>query len=508
VNQQHLFDPVPCNKYDLLTREELIALHVGEQKMRIHFQKENEELKKSNDLVKQKSFLIEDQLVIIKNKLFGKSSEKSPKASTSANNKDPKTKRIKVQLPSLRYPNAPLIEKDIELATMPSCKSCGTEMKDSGMTEDSEYLTAVPRQFYVVRAKRHIYRCTCCHGDLKTAPALPRIKEGSSYSDEMVVDVALSKYCDLIPIDRYVAMAKRAGIMDLPPNSLIQLTHHLADFVEVIYEKLKLEITSSKVLHADETPHRMLEGDEKTNWSLWGFSTTTASYFEAHNTRSGDVASGLLKDSSCEFLITDVFSGYIKAVRETNVYRKENNLKEILSAYCNAHARRKFNDSLINFEAESKYFIKCYKKIYHLEDKNRLTFEKRRAWQAIYFKLMERRAVALRNSCSEKSSLGKAIRYLINNFLELTLFLKYSDVPIDNNAQERLMRNPVIGRKTWYGTHSKRGAKTATILFSIIESCKLNKINPRIYFQYLVESIHQKKLPLTPIEYAKIADLM
>ena len=119
---------------------------------------------------------------------------------------------------------------------------------------------------------------------------------------------------------------------------------------------------------------------------------------------------------------------------------------------------------------------------------------------------MERRAIALRNGCSDKSSLGKAIRYLINNFVELTLFLNYSDVPIDNNSQERLMRSPVIGRKIWHGTHSKRGAKTATIIFSLVESCKLNNINPRFYFKQLVEAIHQGKAAFTPAEYANIAE--
>jgi hypothetical protein len=68
------------------------------------------------------------------------------------------------------------------------------------------------------------------------------------------------------------------------------------------------------------------------------------------------------------------------------------------------------------------------------------------------------------------------------------------------------MRNPVIGRKTWYGTHSKRGSKTAVIIFSLVESCKLNNINPRIYFKDLVQAIHQGKAAFTPAEYAKIAE--
>jgi transposase len=75
----------------------------------------------------------------------------------------------------------------------------------------------------------------------------------------MIIDVALSKYCDLIPIDRYKSIAGRAGLKDIPPQSLIQLTHDLADFLSLLIKRIKLEVLDAKVLHADETPHRMLE---------------------------------------------------------------------------------------------------------------------------------------------------------------------------------------------------------------------------------------------------------
>jgi hypothetical protein len=95
-------------------------------------------------------------------------------------------------------------------------------------------------------------------------------------------------------------MAERGGVMGLPANSLIEGTHNLADFLALVYKKIKDEVMSSQVLHADETPHRMLEGDEKSDWYLWGFSTDRSSYFEAHNTRSGSVAADIIKESNCE----------------------------------------------------------------------------------------------------------------------------------------------------------------------------------------------------------------
>jgi transposase len=511
VTQQHLFEPIPCDKFGLLTREELEIFANEEQRIRIALQRENEELKKERDRTCQQSFFINEQYVLIKNKYFGKSSEKSPKSMPDDDCQDTsKVKKIKVQLPSLRYPNAPLIEKDIELEELPMCKCCGHKMEDSGMTEDSEYLTTIPRQFLVVRQKRHKYRCGKCHGDIQTTPALPKIKMGSSYSDEMLIDVAMSKYCDLIPIERYTAMAERDGIKDLPAHSLIESTHNLANFVRGAYDKLNIEATSSKVLRADETPHRMLEGDKKSNWYLWGFSTERTSYFEVHDTRSGDVASKFLRNSVCEYLVSDVYSGYGKAVRGTNVYRRQENKKEIQNVYCNAHARRKFKEAEDNFDNESQFFIDQYKAIYCLESeaKEKPPNEKTqyREKMILHFEDMKAKAMLWTNSFPSKSSIGRAIQYFLKNYYELTLFVKNIDLPIDNNSQERLMRNPVIGRKTWYGTHSKRGAETNAVLFSLVESCKLNKINPRKYFKDLVESLHYGNPAFTPSEYEKLSN--
>jgi len=500
--QDYLFEPLPDDKIDELTPEEMKIILRGERDLIRQYKNYIKELESDLFKTQQKSFLLEEHSILIKHRLFGKSSEKSEK--TPAPEKKKKEPRKRVLLPSERYPNVEVMEKLVELDKAPQCACCSKDMKDSGLTEDSEYLTVIPRRFYVVRQKRVIYRCSGCQEGLVTTPVIPRIKSGSSYSDEMVVDVALSKYCDLIPVERYVQMAARSGVTGLPANSLIQCTHNLADFLDPVYKKIKDEVMSSKVLHADETPHRMLEGDEKSNWYFWGFSTDRGSYFEAHDTRSGSVATNIIKDSKCEFLVSDVFSGYSKAVTDSNVYRLEKTLPEIINVYCNAHARRKFVESEVSFARESKLFIWCYQKIYRLEKLK--DFKTRRQWQQLYFRVMERFGLKIMNGYSSKSSLVKGINYFLNNFEALTLFLKFEDIPIDNNSQERLMRSPVIGRKTWYGTHSKRGAETNAVMFSLVESCKLNKVNPREYFKDIVHAIHEKRDVFTPNEYQKMRE--
>lgn len=493
-----LFKDYPEDRLNQLSKEELIILLRGERSLNKQLNTHIDKLHEKYLASEQKSFLLEEQAINIKHRLFGKSSEKSDKKFLPAN-KAKKDPRKRILLPSERYPNLDVIEKRVELDKIPMCPCCSKEMKDSGLTEDSEYLTVIPRRYFVVLQKRVKYRCSTCQDNLITVPAIPRIKAGSSYSDEMVVDVALSKYCDLIPVERYVQMADRGGVSGLPANTLIEGTHNLAEFLAPVFLKIKDEIMSSKVLHADETPHRMLEGDEKSNWYLWGFSTDKASYFEAHDTRSGSVAADIIKSSSCEFLVSDVFSGYSKAVSDSNHYRRENNLPEIRNIYCNAHARRKFKESSQSFDRESELFLWCYSKIYRLEKLK--DFKNRRQWQRHYYRVMERFALKIKNSYSSKSSLVKGIEYFLKNFDELTYFLKSTEIPIDNNSQERLMRNPVVGRKTWYGTHSKKGAETNAVLFSLVESCKLNQVNPRDYFRDIVHAIHEKRSIFTPNEY-------
>ena len=423
----------------------------------------------------------------------------------------------RVQLPSEKYPKASIMEQDIELQSPPDCPFCGESMEDSGMTENSEQLTLVPKKFFIIRQKRHKYRCAHCHGCTKTAPTPPRINAKSFYSDEMMLDVSLSKYYDLISVERYSAMAESRGLQGIPPQSLIDLTYHVSDFVKGAYEQLKGEIQSSQVLHSDEASHKMLERNEKKNegkiWYLWGFSNLKASFFDIHNTRSGDVSSKVLKTSRCEYLVSDVLSGYHKTVKQVNdEYRKPKDLPLMRNVYCNASARRKFKDAIVankEFSDEARYFVDIYKKIYRLEKcakgrpSNRML--RVRGFMELLFEQMKTKAMDMEQvgGYSSKSSIGKAISYFLSNYEGLTLFLKNSDLPIDNNAQKKQLRSSMMERKTWYGTQSKKEAQTASILFSLVESCKLNQVNPREYFKHLVKDLHGGKKPYTPYQYKK-----
>ncbi|MEQ1665306.1 MAG: IS66 family transposase [Bdellovibrionales bacterium] len=495
------------NKSDSLSRENLIQENLLLKVELTAAIKEIYRLKNQILTDEQLNLLLAEHLGELQNTVYGVSSERYKKPE---NTKPKKTDPLpKIKKPSERYPNIPVRVEKIVFLSAPSCDQCGKGMTDSGMFEESEQLNVIPKKFEIIRYLRSKYRCSC-QSCLKTAPMPPRIVPGSSYSDDMIIDVVCSKYCDLLPVERYVQMAGRGGLRDLPPHSLIELTHQFAHYVNPVYELIKKDIQNSRVLHADETPHKMLEGSDTKSWYLWGFSNLKNCFLECHNTRSGDVASAILNGSSCEVLISDVFGGYNKAITVVNLLRGQNDEKVIFNAKCNAHARRYFFKPRMQYKG-CEFYLENYHQIYLLNAaaKGRPPDEvlKLRNQMLQYFLAMKEKAEAeiMSGQNPVQGKYYKALNYFLENYEGLTYFLNYTDVAIDNNAQERLLRSHVVGRKTWYGTHSEKSADTAAVLFSIIETCKLNHINPREYLKNLVLDLQNGKNPYTPSEYKDLS---
>lgn len=398
------------------------------------------------------------------------------------------------KLPSERFPNLEISEKKVELRETPTCPCCQGKMKESGLFDTSEKLEVIPKTYHIIRTKRPKFNCSTCHGSMFNTPSEKSIVPTSNYGDSLIIDVGLSKYCDLLPIERYVQIASRQGLEGLPPQSMIELTHHLAKFLMSIYIKLKEEVKNGEILQADETTHKMLEGDETSNWYLWGFLNSSSCYFETHNTRSGDIVTNFLTGSKTLYLVSDGYSGYKKSIKQIN--KKFN--REVLESYCNAHAYRYFKEAAITWKDEAQPFLKLYGDIYELEKSENLTLEVRQKMIPLFKQI---KSLCENLDTMPSSGLDKAKNYFLNHYEGLTRCTTRLDLPLDNNLAERQIRGPVIGRKTWYGTHSKRGAQTTAILFSIVQSCRLNKINPRHYFPWVVERIHNGLDPLTPKEF-------
>lgn len=507
--QLPLLETGPLCELQTLSREQLIEQVLLLKKGYSLVTQKIDEIYKRFGVSEAEKLAIKDQLLVIRHTMFGPSSEKRPKpkpeaiaeAQKSAKERGEKNTEPRVLLPSLRYPKAPLRESHVtfEEGKEPCCSLCEAKMKAMGdQTEDAEWVTVTQKTYYVQRQMRQKYRCESCHGDIQTAPLLPRIAPGSAFSDEMAIDVAIAKYCDHIPINRYVKQAERAGLVGVSPQSLIDQTHTLSDFLAPLYQKLKKEIQGEAVLGADETPWKMLEGDETPRWQLWGFFTNTAAYYEAHDTRAAEVAHEFLKTCDAKYLLSDAYCGYSKSTQGT----------KIKNAFCHAHARRRWKEASPQYPVESQFMLESYDELYTIEREIRdqppdVKGAVREQRSRPILEAMKKYAVPL--WCLPKSSVGKAKNYFLDNWDELSRFLEDGRIPIDNNRSERGLRGPVLGRKNFYGNHSKRGAETMQILYSIIESCKICEVEPHGYLLKTVQEMHQGREPLTPLEFAKKA---
>lgn len=447
---------------------------------------------------------ISKRLLMTLDLLFSSSFKSSPRAKLE---KKQKKRPIKgKELPSKRYPDLPIEDIEVRDESPPKC-SCGQDMTDTGLRDSSERIEVEPKVYRIKRYNRVVYTCRCCKSAMASAKAPPQIIQGSCYGDSFVKDVVLSKLCDLIPISRYTAMAARQGVEGIPTNSLYEFSRYLAIYVSPSYARLAVQIKTDVVINADETWYKMLEGSEKKNWYLWSFNSDRGIIYLAKDSRAGEVAADFLKDCACEFLVSDAYRGYAAAISKVNKMREEsgNTYVFLKSAYCNAHARNNFCASSIKGTKIAKRVIHIYKIIFAtyptFKTADGEAFYKAKAKLEKAFTLLKKIAESEMPKLSSKSALYDALEYLVTYYQGLTLFLSNRSIPMHNQRSEQSLRNPVVGRKIWYGSHSPDTAADMAKIMSLVESCKLLKINPRKYIDDAIERVHKGLPALSPYEY-------
>jgi hypothetical protein len=488
---------------------ELVSLH--QQRAAILLSLLQSSLSLAEQLV-EKIFAVSRRLFIALDLLFHKSL-KSPvakKIKPKPNRKPPSQGK---KIPSERHPYLEIVEQEVREQSAPVC-SCGESMIESKMRHTTEKVEVIPKQYYIARYQQVVYRCNCCKQGIATAKPVPQIIPGSCYGDSFVKDVVLSKACDLIPIARYVAIAARQGMENIALSALYQFPRHLAIYLKPSIDRLALELKSALILGADETRQRMLEGSPQKNWYLWTFNFENGILFFVNPSRAGSVASNFLKECACQILVTDAYSGYSKAIKHVNEFRAkkfgENSYIPLVSAYCNAHARNNFCATSIKDSKPAKRMVWIYKIIFHHYPEYRHgegdNFDKAKAILERAFKLLKKLAESELQRHSKKSALYDSLGYFIKYYPELTLFLQNRDIPMHNMRSEQSLRNPVQGRKIWYGSHSVEAAQDLTLIMSLVESCKLLKVNPRAYVDDAVERVHKGLPALSPAEYKALAN--
>ena len=189
------------------------------------------------------------------------------------------------------------------------------------------------------------------------------------------------------------------------------------------------------------------------------------------------------------YIQADAFPGY-------DVLYARGDLKEVA---CWAHARRKFKEVAVLMKTPGRAHkaLRFINRLYRIErqiktlcDVERL--QQRRVKSVPLLSQFEARLDQQANSVLPKSALGNTVQYSLKNWDALCRYTEQGFLEADNNYAERCMRPVALGRKNYFGVGSERGGKAAVIYYSLIESCKANKVNPLTYVTYLLTNVRNK----------------
>jgi transposase len=359
-----------------------------------------------------------------------------------------------------------------------SCPSCGNALAEwQGQTDDSDEIDLIERRFVVVRHRRQKYRCKCGHCETALGPK--RWFGGGRYSAAFAIAVAIGKYLDHLPLERQARQMGRQGV-DVDSNTLFDQCWALANIVRPAYERIPAVQREQLVLHVDETRWPMLDGKQQgKSWHIWDIVSDVAAYYAIRDGRGGVHAEALLAD----------FNGYVMSDGYIVYESLAKRYPTIRHVACLVHARRKFVECSEAFPQETERILNLIAELYRIE-KEADTIERRGELRKTRSRavMAELQRVLMEIVAIPGSALEAAIRYTAKRWSKLTRFLDDPRLPLDNNAAERALRGPVVGRKNHYGSKSRRGTEVAAIFYSLLESAKLVGVEPAMYLRRCVEA--------------------
>lgn len=416
-------------------------------------------------------------------RLFGLSSEKRPR--TNGHEPAAETAPQTGHGPTAQ-PELPTLEQVHELPeTERACPSCGGDLVPMGeQYEESEEVSVVERRFVVVRHRRRKYRCRC-NGAVVTAPAPPKLVPGGRYAPEFAVEVAISKYLDHLPLERQARIMERQGLA-VTSQTLWDQIDALARVLEPSYQALLPRVLASPVVGADETHWQLMQPQGGTSrWWVWCVASREAVFYRLCGTRATKEAQALLAGYR-GVILCDGYTAYETLARAGP--RAGPTL-----AHCWAHVRRKFVECEESYPEEAKRVLDWIGDLYQVEREVpradgpepeagvRLRAELRRERSRPIVQELRAWAEQTRPRVLPRSGLGKAIDYMLGRWPGLVRFLDDPRIPLDNNGTERALRGVVLGRKNHYGSRSKRGTQVAALFYSLCETAKLARAEPRSY---------------------------
>ncbi len=396
------------------------------------------------------------------------------------------------------------------------CSKCGGSLKTLGedVTEELEY---VPGRFVVNRFVRPRMACSCCEAIVQ-APLPSRPIERGRPGPGLLAHVLVSKFADHLPLYRQSQIYGREGI-DLDRSTLADWVGKSTNLLEPLADAIGKHVREGQALFADDTPVKLLSpGNKRTKtariWAYarderpWNGQAPPGAWYQFTIDRKGEHPVRHLSQ----------YKGWVHA----DGYAGFNGLfgdAKACEVACMAHVRRKFVDvQQSQGSAIAEEAIKRIAMLYGIEKEargcapaERVAIRQKKAKPI--FDDLETWLHAQLPKISGKSPLAKAIRYALSRLPKTRPYLDNGFLELDNNTCERAVKPVALGRKNWMFAGSQRGGKAMAIAFTLIETAKLNGVDPQAWLTDVLSRIADHKITrldeLMPWRYAaKAAQLL
>ena len=415
--------------------------------------------------------------------------------------------------PSRQHSRKPLPDHldrhDEVLSPGEDCTRCGGKLKTLGedITEELEY---APGRFVVNRILRPRKACACCEAIVQS-PLPSRPIERGRPGPGLLAHVLVSKYADHLPLYRQSQIYAREGV-DLDRSTMADWVGRSTALLEPLADEIGRIVRRSAALFADDTPVKMqAPGHKKTKmarvWTYvrderpWSGASPPCAWYQFTIDRKGEHPVSHLAG----------YKGWIHAVGYSGFNGLFGHDKADEMA-CMAHARRKFVDVFASQgNAIAEEAIRRIAELYAVEKEARgkspdARIALRQARAKPIFDELEAWLHAQLPKTSGKSPLAQAIRYALGRMPKARPYLENGHLELDNNTAERAVKPVAIGRKNWMFAGSRGGGKAMAIAFTLIETAKLNNVDPQAWRTWVLSQIADHKITrldeLLPWRYA------
>ena len=379
-----------------------------------------------------------------------------------------------------------------------ACQCCGSH-KLSKLGEDvTETLEVVPRTWKVLQTVRERFSCRECETIMQPPAPFHPIPRGLA-GPSLLAMVLFEKFGQHQPLNRQSERYAREGI-DLSLSTLADHVGASAAALAPLHALIEAHVLAADRLHGDDTTVPILAKGKTDTGRVWvyvrddrpfGGQGPPAALFYASRDRAGEHPERHLTQWS-GVLQADAYSGYLR------LYRPERKPGRIIEALCWSHARRKFFELADiaanarrgkNAPAISPMALEAVKRIdviFDVErDINGLSAAERlrvrRETVAPLVAALEAWLRAERAKLSRHAAIAKAIDYMRTRWPAFTRFLEDGRICLTNNAAERALRGLALGRKSWLFAGSQRGAERAAFMYTLIQTAKLNNVDPQAW---------------------------